>query len=219
MGERRVPWVSGRAGPDAPSRLRAWRTPRSDRRAARSRPSRARLRAPRLAPRPPGRTLQPRVGGPTGSLQAPSGRSHWEPASSQWDSQWDLARSHWEREWDFQSAPRKASGSTEGAPRSSHWDPRPLARRHRRVPLAGARRTPRAPTGRPRHYRARATSSGVPSYAKQNKKTKKTHKQKKRNELTENRWRLGPQVRRADGRCSGRGGLLVAGRRGPACAT
>ena len=32
MGERRVPWVSGRAGPDAPSRLRAWRTPRSDRR-------------------------------------------------------------------------------------------------------------------------------------------------------------------------------------------
>ena len=164
MGERRVPWVSGRAGPDAPSRLRAWRTPRSDRRAARSRPSRARLRAPRLAPRPPGRTLQPRVGGPTGSLQAPSGRSHWEPASSQWDSQWDLARSHWEREWDFQSAPRKASGSTEGAPRSSHWDPRPLARRHRRVPLAGARRTPRAPTGRPRHYRARATSSGVPSY-------------------------------------------------------
>ena len=73
VGERRVPWVSGRAGPDAPSRLRAWRTPRSDRRAARSRPSRARLRAPRLAPRPPGRTLQPRVGGPTGSLQAPSG--------------------------------------------------------------------------------------------------------------------------------------------------
>ena len=68
VGERRVPWVSGRAGPDAPSRLRAWRTPRSDRRAARSRPSRARLRAPRLAPRPPGRTLQPRVGGPTGSL-------------------------------------------------------------------------------------------------------------------------------------------------------
>ena len=32
MGERCVPWVSGRAGPDAPSRLRAWRTPRSDRR-------------------------------------------------------------------------------------------------------------------------------------------------------------------------------------------
>ena len=53
------------------------------------------------------------------------------------------------------TSPRKASGSTEGAPRSSHWDPRPLARRHRRVPLAGARRTPRAPTGRPRHYRAR----------------------------------------------------------------
>ena len=71
------------------------------------------------------------------------------------------------------TSPRKASGSTEGAPRSSHWDPRPLARRHRRVPLAGARRTPRAPTGRPRHYRARATSSGVPSYAKKNVKPSK----------------------------------------------
>ena len=40
--------------------------------------------------------------------------------------------------------------------------PAPLARRPRRVPLAGARRPPRAPTGRPRHYRARATSCGVP---------------------------------------------------------
>ena len=84
VGERRVPWVSGRAGPDAPSRLRAWPTPRSDRR----RPAVGRV-ARGCAPhdwrlgRPAGRcnrewevplgACKLPVGGPTGSLQAPSG--------------------------------------------------------------------------------------------------------------------------------------------------
>ena len=73
MGERRVPWVSGRAGPDAPSRLRAWRTPRSDRR----RPAVGRV----------GAAARPTIGASAARPDAAtaSGRSHSEPASSQWE--------------------------------------------------------------------------------------------------------------------------------------
>ena len=72
----------------------------------------------------------------------------------------DLAPAHWGGEWDFQSQRVGAAGCGSLAP----LGPSREARRPRRVPLASARRPPRAPTGRPRHYRALATSSGGPSY-------------------------------------------------------
>ena len=71
----------------------------------------------------------------------------------------DLARVHWDGEWDFQIKRVGAAGCGSLAP----LGPSREARRPRRVPLASARRPPRAPTGRPRHYRALATSSGGPS--------------------------------------------------------
>ena len=88
-----------------------------------------------------------------------------------------VARSHWERRA-LPVGPRQVPlGGRVGLSKSdskSEWEhqgrgslaplgPSRVARRPRRVPLAGARRPPRAPTGRPRHYRARATSSGGPS--------------------------------------------------------
>ena len=92
---------------------------------------------------------------PTRSLRGPTRR---------------VARSH----WDLRALPRGASpgptGSASGTFKARLEKrvgapgarlPRPTGTLavgeapHRRVPLAGARRPPRAPTGRPRHYRAR----------------------------------------------------------------
>ena len=79
----------------------------------------------------------------------PTGKSHWELFGRRVGLSTSGSKSEW------------AHG---GRGSLTPLGPSPLARRPRRVPLAGARRPPRAPTGRPRHYRARATSCGVPSY-------------------------------------------------------
>ena len=96
-----------------------------------------------------------KVARPTGEVARPTGKVA--------RSQWDLARSHWDGEWGLTSATQNASGSTRArlarptgslaggeAPSAS-----PTRRRESLSPF---------PTGRPRHYRVRATSSGGPSY-------------------------------------------------------
>ena len=181
VGERRVPSSTrGRAGPDAPSRLRAWPTTRSDRTRPAARESAPARRARRLASAAGGKaatpsgSLQPPSGSPSGSLQPPSGTSQWEPAASLWESQWEPAASHWESHWE--------PGKSQWEPAASHWEvplgasrahwegrvglsrrdskrrvgARGLARRPRRVPLAGASGRRALPLG------GRATSVRAP---------------------------------------------------------
>ena len=108
--------------------------------------------------------------------------SQWEPAPSQWEgcdfplgslrlptgkaatSQWELRKSHWEIPL---GAFRAASGTF-----NERLEKRVGARGERlvvgRVAARAARRPSPSPTRRreweARHYRARATSCGVPSY-------------------------------------------------------
>ena len=94
--------------------------------------------------------------------------SQWEPAPSHWEvgdfSQWQLRKSHWEIPL---GAFRAASGTF-----NERLEKRVGARGERlvvgRVAARAARRPSPSPTRRreweARHYRARATSCGVPSY-------------------------------------------------------
>ena len=116
-------------------------------------------RVPLGAGPPPTRRLR----GPTRASRAPTGSvrpSHWERrALPVGPRPCPLGRAS----GTFKRPLKKRVGAR-GRGSLAPLGPSRVARRPRRVPLASARRPPRAPTGRPRHNRARATSSGVPSY-------------------------------------------------------
>ena len=96
---------------------------------------------------------------PLGASRAPTG----SVAPPHWHSQWTSPRPSGRASGTFKLRLEKRVGAR-GRGCLAPLGPSRVARRPRRVPLASARRPPRAPTGRPRHYRVRATSSGGPSY-------------------------------------------------------
>ena len=103
---------------------------------------------------------------PTRRLRGPTrrvARSTGSVAPPHWHSQWTSPRPSGTASGTFKLRLEKRVGAR-GRGCLAPLGPSRVARRPRRVPLASARRPPRAPTGRPRHYRVRATSSGGPSY-------------------------------------------------------
>ena len=103
---------------------------------------------------------------PLGASEVPLGASRAATGSvapPHWHSQWTSPRPSGRASGTFKLRLEKRVGAR-GRGCLAPLGPSRVARRPRRVPLASARRPPRAPTGRPRHYRVRATSSGGPSY-------------------------------------------------------